>query len=61
MIDEDISGRTLAKRLGISPKYMSQILNDKAPGLTAELLVRLCEELDLSLDELLEHKVKATS
>ncbi len=53
MIDAGLTGRQLAADLGITEKYMSQILNDKAPGLTVELFKRICLKLSADADVLL--------
>jgi len=49
-----INAKTLAEAVGISQKYLSQIEADKAPGVTAQIVKRICEKLQVSADRLLE-------
>jgi transcriptional regulator with XRE-family HTH domain len=51
--DKGMKAKDLAAKVGIEPKYMSQIENDKAPGMTVALFTRICDELGVSADVLL--------
>ncbi|PON12502.1 hypothetical protein C2W62_39270 [Candidatus Entotheonella serta] len=57
-IDKGLQGKELAAMIDIAPKYLSQIENDKAPGLTVVLLQRLCNELDVTPNQLLQYQTK---
>lgn len=53
-----LNSKELAERLGITRAYMSEIENDKAPELTLDLFVRICEALDVTLNQLLNYQPK---
>lgn len=57
-VRQQLKGKELAERLGITRAYMSEIENNKARGLTLELFVRLCEALDTTPNDLLQYQVK---
>ena len=50
MVEKGMNQLELAKKSRIAYKYISKILNDEAPGLSAERLGRVCLALDLPLD-----------
>lgn len=53
-VKRDLKAKALAQQIGIAPKYLSQIENDKAPGLSVALLARLCRALGVSPNEMME-------
>jgi transcriptional regulator with XRE-family HTH domain len=48
-----MTAKALAEAVGVTQKYMSQIESDKAPGVTVEVLRRICDALHESADRLL--------
>lgn len=52
-VRQHLKSKELAEQLGIRPAYMSEIENNKAPGLTLALFMRICEALDVTPNDLL--------
>lgn len=50
----DIKAKDLAKQVGIAPKYLSQIENEKAPGMSVAVLARLCRALGTEPNAVME-------
>ena len=55
-IDRGLKARELAEKVEIEPQYMSQMENDKAPGLTQRVFIRICDVLGVSCDQLSERR-----
>ena len=53
-VRQGIKGKDLATEVGIHPGYLSQIENERAPGLSVSLLARLCRALGVRPDALME-------
>ncbi len=53
-VRQGVYAKDLAKQVGIAPKYLSQIENDHAPGLSVALFARLCRTLGVSPNEMMQ-------
>lgn len=53
-VQRNLTMKALAKQVGITPEYLSQIEHNKAPGFSVKLLGRLCRALDVSPNEILQ-------
>ncbi|ETX03604.1 MAG: hypothetical protein ETSY1_46710 (plasmid) [Candidatus Entotheonella factor] len=53
-VGQGIKAKDLARQAGIAPKYLSQIENGKAPGLSVEVLGRLCRALGAEPNVIME-------
>lgn len=58
---KDVSQRDLAERVGIDFSYISKVENDRLPPPAADTIVKICEVLDVSPDELLAATGKMTT
>lgn len=57
LLDEKkISQRQLAKRTGIRQAFISDFSNNKIDHLPLKNLVKICEELECSIDQIIELK-----
>jgi len=50
---KDISQRELAAKVGVDFSYISKIENDRLPPPAADTIIKICEVLSVSPDELL--------
>lgn len=53
-VKRGITTKKLAKQVSITPEYLSQIENDRAPGVSVKVFARLCHALDVSPNEMME-------
>lgn len=53
-VGKDMKAKELAKQAGIAPKYLSQIENGKAPGISVDVLARLCRALETAPNAIME-------
>ncbi len=51
--EADISQRDLAKQIGVDFSYISKVENDRLPPPSADTIVKICEILGCSPDEML--------
>jgi len=56
-----ITQRQLAERIGVDFSYISKLENDRLPPPAADTVVKMCEVLDVSPDELLAASGKMPS
>ena len=53
-VQRDLKAKDLAAQVGVTPKYLSQIENERAPGLSVEIFARLCRALDTTPNDVME-------
>lgn len=58
---KDVSQRELAKKVGVDFSYISKIENGRLPPPAADTIVKICEVLEVPVEELLALKGKMPS
>ena len=58
---KNVSQRELAKEVGVDFSYISKIENDRLPPPAADTIVRICDVLEIPVEELLALKGKMPS
>jgi transcriptional regulator with XRE-family HTH domain len=56
-----VSQRQLAKKVGVDFSYISKIENDRLPPPAADTIVKICDALEIPVEELLALKGKMPS